>query len=168
MIYKLPIHSFVDVITNSSTEIYITVREKALDFTKELFNKILKFANVNGTFDDYFTAEVLSNTYDLQNILSDCIKTPSDKIFSILDSSEISIIENNEKYWRAASELVDYWDDLIPKHIEEYLLSTLSNYDNEHIKKYLIIRSKNETNDEIIHLSEEFEKIFEAYESYEG
>ena len=41
-IYIIKIHSFVDVITNSSTEIYIQATERTIEQIKVLINSILE------------------------------------------------------------------------------------------------------------------------------
>ena len=38
---KIPVHSFVDVITNSSTTIYCTATGKSEQFAKDMINEIL-------------------------------------------------------------------------------------------------------------------------------
>ena len=43
--YTIPVHSFVDLITNSSTEIYIQAKQKTVDTVKEIINHLLKIGN---------------------------------------------------------------------------------------------------------------------------
>jgi len=169
MTYKIQIHSFIDVITNSSTEIFITTNKKALEFAKSLVDKILKLAKVNGSFDDFFTIEYVNNIWDMEDILSRSIQSGDDDLFKLFNESELAITEGEKKgdYWRISSALIEHWSDLIPKNIEEYLLSITDDEENR-VRRYLIIHSKDETNEDIIHLNEEFEKIFDAYESYQG
>lgn len=54
MIYKIPIHSFIDVITNSSTEIYVSTHDKSIELMKEFINEIMKSTGHPFEFDDYF------------------------------------------------------------------------------------------------------------------
>jgi hypothetical protein len=54
----IPMHSFVDLITNSSTEIYIQASEKTIESIKALVNNILKLGNSDVTCDDLFTIEL--------------------------------------------------------------------------------------------------------------
>lgn len=60
---KVNIHSIVDVITNSSTEIFIGVHSKSIDMIKEVINDILELSNSTKTVDDLFEFELLS--YDI-------------------------------------------------------------------------------------------------------
>jgi len=55
----IPLHSFVDIITNSSTEIYVAADEGTINAIKEIVNDILKLGDCKCTFDDYFTADVV-------------------------------------------------------------------------------------------------------------
>ena len=51
-------HSFVDLITNSSTEIYIEASEKTVESVKALVNNILTLGGSKLTCDDLFTIEL--------------------------------------------------------------------------------------------------------------
>jgi hypothetical protein len=50
----IPIHSFVDVITNSSSEIFISADEGTVKAVKELINNLLKGVGSTQTADDLF------------------------------------------------------------------------------------------------------------------
>jgi len=54
----IPIHSFVDLITNSSTEIYVNATEGTLTSIKALVNNILKLSGGLHMADDLFTFEL--------------------------------------------------------------------------------------------------------------
>lgn len=56
--YSFPVHSFVDLITNSSTEIYIEATEKTVKAVKDLINKLLLSAGSAVKCDDLFTVEI--------------------------------------------------------------------------------------------------------------
>ena len=51
-VYIIPIHSIIDVITNSSTEVFANTHGNSMKMAKELVNKILK--PTGKTIDDYF------------------------------------------------------------------------------------------------------------------
>lgn len=51
-------HSFVDLITNSSTEIYIEATEKTIESLKGLINNLLKVGGSELTCDDLFTIQL--------------------------------------------------------------------------------------------------------------
>ena len=80
--YTFPIHSFVDLITNSSTEIYISATEKTVESVKNLINNLLKMGQSNLTCDDLFTIEIdkeqFNKDYDY-DIEEGDTKTPYDK-----------------------------------------------------------------------------------------
>lgn len=57
----IKIHSFIDLITNSSTEIFIQTHEKTLDATKDLVNKILLAAGRSEKAEDFFDFKVIEN-----------------------------------------------------------------------------------------------------------
>ena len=65
----IPIHSFVDLITNSSSEIFVSADENTVKAVKKLIDNILKASGSDKTADDLFEIslgyEVTDNeTYD--------------------------------------------------------------------------------------------------------
>ena len=59
---SIPIHSIVEVITNSSTEIYTMIKEKSAEYIKEFINKILSIAESNVTADDLFDIRLVGGS----------------------------------------------------------------------------------------------------------
>lgn len=55
----IPIHSFVDVITNSSTEVYISVADKTIETVRALVDNLLKFAGSTKTSVELFDVAVV-------------------------------------------------------------------------------------------------------------
>ena len=69
MTIHIPIHSFVDLITNSSSEIFVTADGNTVKAVKKLIDDILKSSGSDKTVDDLFEIsigyEVTDNkTYD--------------------------------------------------------------------------------------------------------
>lgn len=54
----LHIHSFIDIITNSSTEIYVSASQYTVDHIKQLVDAILKLGNSDKTCDDLFMVAI--------------------------------------------------------------------------------------------------------------
>ena len=54
----LDIHSFIDIITNSSTEIFVQATSHTIKNVKELVNSLLKLGGSQLTADDLFTFEL--------------------------------------------------------------------------------------------------------------
>ena len=63
-------HSFVDLITNSSTEIYIEATDKTIESVKQLVNNILSLGGSSQTCDDLFTIEL--NPEDVEQEFNEC------------------------------------------------------------------------------------------------
>lgn len=53
------IQSITDIVTNSSTEVFIRVEEAAIDTIKYLINNLLKISGSTLQADDLFTIEIL-------------------------------------------------------------------------------------------------------------
>jgi len=55
----IPIHSFVDLITNSSSELFICADKNTILGIQKIVNSLLKVAGSALTFDDLFVAELV-------------------------------------------------------------------------------------------------------------
>lgn len=63
MKYTIKIHSFVDLITNSSTEIYVEADESTITTIKELINNLLKLGGSKLTADELFEFSLKPSEY---------------------------------------------------------------------------------------------------------
>ena len=62
-IFLVNFHSFVDVITNSSTELFISNTEKSIETVKEILRKMLDICNMqNDKVDDIFRVYVVNKS----------------------------------------------------------------------------------------------------------
>lgn len=57
----IPIHSFVDLITNSSSEVFVEATEKTVETVKDIINEVLKLQNSSKTADDLFSFTLVMN-----------------------------------------------------------------------------------------------------------
>lgn len=57
----IPIHSFVDLITNSSSEVFVQATEKTVETVKDIINEVLKLQNSSKTADDLFSFTLVMN-----------------------------------------------------------------------------------------------------------
>lgn len=67
----IKIHSFIDVITNSSTEIYVRAGDHTVVAAKELVESILRAGVSNKTCDDLFRVELAGETLVVTPIAND-------------------------------------------------------------------------------------------------
>ena len=67
VLIAIPIHSFVDLITNSSTEIYIQAKQKTVDTVKAIVNHLLAQQNSSYTVDDLFDISLVNTTLEDEN-----------------------------------------------------------------------------------------------------
>lgn len=54
--FIIPIHSVVDLITNSSSELFVTSDHNTIDAVKNMVDAVLKVGGSDKTFDDLFYA----------------------------------------------------------------------------------------------------------------
>ena len=77
------IQSITDIVTNSSTEVFIRVKETAINTVKELINDLLKISGSTLQADDLFTIEIL---YDDS---SDLMVTPKQDTTECIEAAVI-------------------------------------------------------------------------------
>lgn len=58
----LKVHSFIDIITNSSTEIYVQASEHTIKNIKNMVNSILALGGSTLKSDDLFTMTLVNRT----------------------------------------------------------------------------------------------------------
>jgi hypothetical protein len=89
----IPIHSFVDLITNSSTEIYIEADKGTIEAVKSLINNLLKVAKSELTADDLFTIKLLTKNDDYEFVENPEKVAESDEGYR---EAKISVVANDE------------------------------------------------------------------------
>lgn len=62
--YSFSIHSFIDLISNSSSEIFVVASEKTVKSVKEIINNILAIGKSEYTCDDLFTVEIDTERFE--------------------------------------------------------------------------------------------------------
>lgn len=98
---EIKVHSFIDVITNSSTEIYIGCHDNTVQYAKDLINSILAIAKSDKTADDLFEFEIKDPEYedeyfDTRTLI---IKTKTEDAITIDLSSQLEkIFDVNARY----------------------------------------------------------------------
>lgn len=83
ILFEFNIQSITDIITNSSTEVFIRVKETAINTVKELINDLLKISGSTLQADDLFTIEIL---YDDS---SDLMVTPKQDTTECIEAAVI-------------------------------------------------------------------------------
>lgn len=103
-IYKIKIHSFVDLITNSSTEIYIRASDKSIETLKKIIDNLLELGESKYKADDLFDFslkldELLLDDYITKKMIENhgedvYIKCSGEQITKFIEE----IVENVPKY----------------------------------------------------------------------
>lgn len=97
---RIQLHSFVDVITNSSTVIYCQCNDKAVDSTKEMINEFLKVAGSDKTADDLFTFKLeKEDCYCEEDEKDDCECQSDETIIVTAKSDDKLTIDMSSKFF---------------------------------------------------------------------
>jgi len=105
MKYIIKIHSFIDLITNSSTELFIVDENKLEGEVKEICKKLFEFIDRDFYWDNNFEAYVFSKEDEDQNWVKEILERSelsTDEKYLCFEISThqkalISIIENHFK-----------------------------------------------------------------------
>lgn len=112
----LIINSITDVITNSSTSVFVVHKESDIDSIKELVNAVLSI-NGNYTFDDLFEISLELDQYTIERYLDDLseefgdLKNDNDwdKILGSYSKEKLSKLTDelwelidNDYYWKGS------------------------------------------------------------------
>lgn len=71
---KINIHSLIDVITNSSTEIFVNSHANTIRYFKELIEDLMKCMDVEGKAEDYFEFYIDEESVSTEDDDDYCIK----------------------------------------------------------------------------------------------
>jgi len=151
MIIKIPYHSFIDVITNSSTEIYISANKKSIEMAKEFINELLKIAGSDKTFDDLFEAKV---EFDYAIDYWDDYKE------DILEELNVKWLDDdNNEIKEVVDEYYKKLEDNDPEVIEVFSKMIEDDYERN-LDSTIVLTTKNDDK-ETIDLVSKFHSIFD-------
>jgi len=88
---KIEIHSVIDLITNSSTEIFVH-SESSIEPVKELLNEFLKLIGNNKTCDDVF--EITLECSNVEELVEYYLDYVENDVLNSLGSSKEEIVES--------------------------------------------------------------------------
>ena len=154
--FIIPVHSFIDVVTNSSTSIYVGCHDNTIRFTKDLIDKILKASgSVNRTAEDVFDFKLTASFDDEYECRLE------DNLSEYFPDIDFEIIDEKEKE-RLAKEL---FNKMLSGEVEPYD-GFGCDYEGDFDCRTLSIISK--SGDVSIDLINEIEKIFCIEARYDG
>ena len=140
MTVKMPIHSVIDLITNSSTEIFVDCTN-SIEPTKELLQEFLKLNGSDLSVDDVFDISIEKDENDILTYFEYCLEYNHEDIYHEYQLNTGSWEERHEK---------------IKKLFEEYQKGNLDIEIIGDVRKYLKIKVKDEKYSNFINLLDKF------------
>jgi len=146
---KLFIHSFSDVITNSSETIYVSATEKSIDLVKELINYFLQKGGSDKIANDLFTFELELDEAYVERILED------------MDDDQLSNLVDDDSKNLPRKELQEKQYEAVRKLVKEGTINP-DNYDNDYSfrEDHLLIIPKDNSK-EVLDMTSKVAKIFD-------
>jgi len=143
---KIPIHSFIDVITNSSTEIFVQSHKNTIKYAKELINTLLKAGGCDKKAEDLFEFNLEPSDIDTYDYRID------DKI----DENNLEDTKENR--------------EIIAKEIHKEDIKEImsGNYYEEINTQYNLVITAKDDSKLTIDLTTKIEKIFSIEEHSDG
>jgi hypothetical protein len=159
----IPFHSFVDVITNSSTTIFVGCHDNTIKYAKELIDTLLKTMGSDKKADDLFEFEVQSVNRDdiIDRTLTDG-EFHDGELDDELKEMGIDMSGFDEMEEKKQEEIVN-------KIVDKILAGELDYESNEYgyDERQLIIKLKNDSK-EVINLNDYLGRIFEIDGTRDG
>ena len=161
----IPIHSFVDVITNSSTTIYVGCHSNTIEYAKDLINNLLKIAGSDKKADDLFEFEIQNKFQHDRELLEEYLDC-------IIDDYEDEI--RQDERFKDIEDINDVKDDIYDQMIKMVAdkmlkgeIELIESNDYGYDERKLVITAK--TDDKIIlNLSDKMSSIFEIDGTRDG
>jgi len=148
---KLLVHSFIDLITNSSTEIFVHSKD-SLKPAKELLTEFLKISGSDKTFDEVFEITLKLDSDNIREYMSYYLDDFEKKELGLDD---LLYEEQNDKIHKIINEIMS--GERKFKFQDDY-----------HIQTYIEIKSKDSKYDVFIKQLESFLYSPEWYEHSNG
>ena len=117
------LHSFVDIITNSSTVIFTYAAANAEQMVKNLINEIL--SNVDGstlTADDLYDIKTVINPDEYEGVVDSLLDDVPEKYEQLV--ADINELRGEDGYWKHMKEISALLEDRLSFDEIESLLST--------------------------------------------
>jgi len=100
--FVIPVHSFVDLITNSSSEIFTSASDSTVAAAKEIVNKVLAAGGSLATCDDLFNVSLLYHVRYYDNDISDTVEKEFNteaEVNAFKDANEDSFCGDYDVCW---------------------------------------------------------------------
>lgn len=117
---RVKIQSVSDIITNSSTEVFMIYNEAAFKSIKELVNAILALGGTNKTFDDLFEIKANVSEYFFEDFPE----------YEGEDESKILERARKEDQWKDGYSYIDGYEVTAKNPADADAAKILSNIDN--------------------------------------
>jgi len=148
----VPIHSFIDVVTNSSTSIFVGCHGNTIKYAKELIDSILRVAGSDKRAEELFEFQIVADKESE-------IERISEELSEYYPEDEVKDLT-----WQQESELAEaVYNKMISGEIDprENFGKNYDDYDT----RTLLIKSKGDSKMSI-DLGEKLESIFSVEASY--
>jgi hypothetical protein len=152
MVKKIPVHSLIDLITNSSTEIFVH-SEDAVEPAKELLTELLRLQGSEKTCDEVFEISVKQSEEDIDNYLEYYLEGDDDAL------EELGLTDLDDLDWKEK-------DKRLKKVIKEIKegKKPMPDIDDYNVQTFLVVKSKDPKYDHIVEL---LDKLLYSPEWYE-
>jgi len=157
---KVKVHSLIDVITNSSTTVFITMNGGAVKGMFDIINEILRVAESDKKAEDLYSVEVdMDWDYLMERFIDGACDDPKDEKEKVLMDEYDAITDRKEQTNFENGVLLPYvketgrWKDFS------------TNYDEVEYDTWLVVKPKNEDDKTSMDIWSKIKTLFsvEAY-----
>ena len=156
---KIPIHSLIDLITNSSTEIFVDCKA-SVQPAKDLLQELLKLQGSDKNVDEVFEVTLEENGHNIESYIE----------YYLEDDNEETFLRLKEEY-KFNDSTLEYKDRQkeLDRLVEDYKAGKVEiDIDSYHVQKYLKVISKDEKYNHLLELLDKFLHSPDHYEYSTG
>jgi len=129
-IIKIPVHSQIDLITNSSTEIFVH-SENSVEPARELLKELLKLSGSDENVNDVFELSIVQDEGNIENWFEYYLEGDDEAL------EELGLTDIDSLDWKERDKRINE----VVKEIKEGK-KPMPDIDSYHIQTYLVVKSK--------------------------
>lgn len=104
----IPVHSVIDLITNSSSETFVTATDKAVNTIKEILSEFLSSVGDTRSVDEIFSVDLVYDGYDKDDNYTAIVGTSEYAPSYVVVALKVN--EENPRYAKLAKLMTDLGD----------------------------------------------------------
>lgn len=163
---RVRFHSFVDLITNSSSTVYVFTHRGTEGILKDMVNGLLSAGGSNETFDSLFTYKEEYSDRDYEELFNHLVSEWVSEEFPVGAIAEAKAWrDNGGKEW--GQEFLDFLKTIIERYDMQEAFANFVSDEDYNADRGFVVTARDPDNEEAARLLNRLHGLFEYQESYD-